>query len=243
MARGSEESSFEARIKQFSRAASGMDSVDVRAMARLTEVVKLRLLDRARGLVRSASGAPVFLHYISDGTPLKTKRYAVAQVGASQQQTRRSGVETVEYLVQYALLRRIDANGVASSVAVLREPLPLTEGNTAPALLSASLSFMSNLRELSHRGLAIHHCCLDRAAYAPLSRLIAQHHSATKNSFGNDPDDIYPPFLLDRLNWVASSGCALHDAHNALKWAAHSQFNDVDLLKDVYVSSESPRNR
>jgi hypothetical protein len=27
----------------------------------------------------------------------------------------------------------------------------------------------------------------------------------------------------------------LHDAHNALKWSFHAHFNDLELMKDIYI--------
>ena len=47
---------------------------------------------------------------------------------------------------------------------------------------------------------------------------------------------------LDCMEWVVTTGCALHDAHNSLKWAMHVHFQDTDLLQDVFIVAASVRN-
>ena len=37
------------------------------------------------------------------------------------------------------------------------------------------------------------------------------------------------------MEWHCAVGCSAHDAHNALRWAHASVFNDTSLLEDVYV--------
>jgi len=44
------------------------------------------------------------------------------------------------------------------------------------------------------------------------------------------------------FDWVVGSGCALHDAHNALTWSLHTQFKDLELMKDVYIIISSVMN-
>ena len=44
------------------------------------------------------------------------------------------------------------------------------------------------------------------------------------------------------LNLVVSCGCCNHDAHNSLKWALHFYFQDLTLLKDMWITIESVRN-
>ena len=47
---------------------------------------------------------------------------------------------------------------------------------------------------------------------------------------------------LSLMEWTLSTACALHDLHNALKWAMHSEFNDAQLMKEVFIAYASVRN-
>ena len=47
--------------------------------------------------------------------------------------------------------------------------------------------------------------------------------------------------LLNLTEWIVSSLCALHDAHNALKWSMHHFFSDKELMTDLHNVIESLR--
>merc|ERR1711879_130080 len=36
--------------------------------------------------------------------------------------------------------------------------------------------------------------------------------------------------------------CSIHDAHNAFKWSLRTEFENKDLLRDIFVASASVRN-
>ena len=38
------------------------------------------------------------------------------------------------------------------------------------------------------------------------------------------------------------TGCCCHDTHNAFKWGMHLEFQELDLLKELYIAIEAVRN-
>ena len=49
--------------------------------------------------------------------------------------------------------------------------------------------------------------------------------------------------LAEQLEWTESAGCALHDAHNSLKWSLGCQTAEsIDLMKDVWSIFAALRN-
>jgi len=233
---------FEGMVKKYAHVGNVLNSDDTRKLSRLCELIKQKLQDKARQFVKDSNGAPILCHYSSDGTPLSTKRFVAATLASSGRRVRRVGAETVEYLVQYAALRRVENDGSVQSTMVLRDPLPLTEGKTALALYSAGRSFIPSLRRMGHVGVAIQHYVFDRAGYSALARVFKQHHALEGKQIRSSEAGGAPVELLDALSWVVSSACASHDAHNALKWSLHSCFKEPNMLKDMYVGIASLRN-
>ena len=209
-------------------------------MARVCEVGKAFMKSKMRDLINQANGAPVLLHYSSDGTPLSTKHNV--RVGSSSAKgfvAQRHGRSTEEYLVQHAFARRLDASGQAHTVALLRDPLPLTHGKGAWAMFNAGVEFFQTAREQGHLGISIAHYAFDRAAFVALQRTFHQRHAQLAPSSAAPGR---PSQALELMEWLVSSGCALHDCHNSLKWALHQHFRDTDLMDDVYISIASVRN-
>jgi hypothetical protein len=87
----------------------------------------------------------------------------------------------------------------------------------------------------------VQHYTFDRAAFSALQKLFKQRHLQMAPTFGG-PADGTSSVLLNLQEWVVSGGCALHDSHNALKWALHQQFCNPDLMKGLYIVVESVRN-
>ena len=49
------------------------------------------------------------------------------------------------------------------------------------------------------------------------------------------------PEIVALTEFVCITPCALHDAHNALKWSMRKRFSDPQLLRDLYIIFESLR--
>ena len=131
--------------------------------------------------------------------------------------------------------------GVARSAVLLRDPQPLTHGKGAQALLSCGIGFAKTLRQRGHRGIAVQHYTFDRAGFSALQRFFKQRHIQMAPTFGGAADGT-SSVLLNLQEWICATGCALHDSHNALKWALHQQFCNTELTKGLYIVVESLRD-
>ena len=190
----------------------------------------------AQRMVRHADDRPLLSYYSCDGTPMRTHHRNIAKVKGMT--VRRDGKATHEFLAQVAFLRYEEGDEQVSSVA-FAPPLPMTNGKSTLATFSASLQFMTSLRGLGHKGIAVHQYCFDRALSSSMSRLLQQHHQVEASLYGADETEAK---YLARLEWVESPGCSLHDAHNALKWGLCFEALGPDVLKNVWVVFASLRN-
>jgi hypothetical protein len=227
-------------LARFAEVALKTTRQDARRMACLCEAGKHIMDMEVNKLVAAAANSPCLMSYSSDCTPvssrLRTKRKMTEHTTIS-----REGQQDHELLVQHAFYRFIDHLGVAHSAVLLRDPQPLTHGKGAWALYSCGVEFAKTLRERGHRGIAVQHYTFDRAAFSALQKLFKQRHLQMAPSFGGAADGT-SSVLLNLQEWTVSTGCALHDSHNALKWALHQQFCNPDLMKGLYIVVESIRN-
>eukprot|EP00969_Alexandrium_andersonii_P295047 13041588-Alexandrium_andersonii.AAC.1 len=44
------------------------------------------------------------------------------------------------------------------------------------------------------------------------------------------------------MEWVTTSGCAMHDAHNSLTWAMRFYIQNTELMSDIYIVVASIRD-
>ncbi len=97
---------------------------------------------------------PLLCHYSSDGTPISTKIKVKAGPGPGQgYNAKGEGRATHEYLVQHGFYRRFNVVGGVRTVAMLRDPLPLTVGKGAWAVFSVAVAFQKTARQEGHLGL------------------------------------------------------------------------------------------
>jgi len=211
-------------------------------MTRLCEAGKAYLQSKARALVLGAGNLPVLVHYSSDGTPISTKYRATAVLPTmAGTRVKREARETSEFLVQVGFARRLDPSGKAVTACILRDPVPLVHGKTAWSLFSCGRDFFQTARQQGHRGISIAHYSFDRAAYSPLQTKFRQYHASMASQF-KDPSRGFDSDMLEKMEWIVSSACGLHDCHNSLKWSLHSYFSDASLMEDVYIVVASVRN-
>ena len=90
--------------------------------------------------------------------------------------------------------------------------------------LSVGIELAKHPRQFGHVGIIISHYNFDRGLHTALEKLCKKHHidiaSTTEMQGGLSKD------LLELTDWTLISGCALHDAHNALLWALHMHIHD-----------------
>jgi len=209
-------------------------------MARLCEIAKAFLKQRAIDLIHNARGSPVLAHYSCDGTPLSTK-LRIRAGGAGGFSAHAEGRHTEEFLVQHCYYRSADALGKASTTVMIRDPLPLTQGKTSAAIFSAGKEFCQTVRQHGHTGVSVSHYTFDRGLYSALQRMYKQHHQLLAPQF-SAPAEGKDSNALSLLEWTLASPCGIHDCHNALKWSMHRHFLNTELMNDVFIVVASARN-
>ena len=87
-------------------------------------------------------------------------------------------------------------------------------------------------------GCSVEHYCWGRAGITALEEQTRQWHA-------QQPLPMLPPLVdpevVKLTEFVCITACALHDAHNSLKWAMYSSFTDKEMMRDIYIGFESLR--
>ena len=221
-------------IRRFAGVSQVLDKADMAEVHRLCESCKAFFHRKVRDLVANFRTEPVLLSYSSDGMPLTVKHTITKGVAGAK--VRRSGGSMHEFLIQRAFLQAASGD----RAIIFRDPVQLVS-KSADSSFSAAMEFLPTLRELGHRGLAVHHYCWDRAVYSPLERRVKQLHMHVAKQLAVSDASIDGKFLY-LTNWIFASGCCNHDAHNALKWAMANQEPSPDCLKSLFIVMESLRN-
>lgn len=81
----------------------------------------------------------------------------------------------------------------------------------------------------------------DRAIQSACYRQVQQLHKASELE-GTGFDELLPTALMGKLNWVTSSACCNHDAHNGLKWSVMEFSSDPKVMRGLFICIESLRN-
>ena len=226
-------------VKKYAKVCASTPTSEYRTMAKLAEAAKSLMVEQVVELLAEAGGAAVLQHYSSDGTPQGHKK----KVSASSGDVKfvRTGAETQEFLVQHAFYRTYAYSQTPTTVVVLKDPTPLQHGKTATAIFGIAVDHLRTPRQLGHSGISVCHYAFDRAVQKPMERMFKQYHAHLAPDFEALSGGKGWVFLA-LLEWVESTGCGLHDIHNALKWSMFRQFNDSDLMNDVWIIMASARN-
>ena len=192
---------------------------------------------RCREFVVDRLSQPMVQFYSNDETPLKLRMQGSWKVG--QQVIKRGGNTGRPFLIQMTFYRQLGADGSAQTVCSWEPPLSLTHGKSAQAVHAATMQRHRTLRQQGHEGLVIQYYSFDRALFAPLSRLLQQEHMLAAPRYGKSKAESE---LLQHHEWVVTAGCALHDAHNTLKWGLNFKGFGPQLLKDLFIVMQSLKN-
>ena len=93
-------------------------------------------------------------------------------------------------------------------------------------------------KEMGHRGISIAHDCFDRAKMSAMVDFLQARHelwAGRHRQAGEGP-------IQPASDWLVGTGCALHDASKALQCALDPWVDDKQMLKDLHIVIESPRN-
>ena len=224
---------------RFCRVAHTLDGPALSRVEQLVEALKNLLSKKVANFLDKHRHTAVLECYSSDATPLlvsSTSSMSSTTLGS----TRRTGRHKVEFLMQSAFYKAKNASGVMEMVMLVTDPKPLTAGKRGWNLFSAACDFLPLLRRRGHKGLCLQHMCADRAVFSSLDRHLRGRHAAFYD--GRHGPDLGPEApLLQNTDWMLSTPCGVHDAHNGLKWGL-SLFTDATTLEDVHIVIESLRN-
>ena len=200
------------------------------------EAAKDMLLTRARAFVDSSAGMPLLSSKSCDGTPIRASVYTRTKL-PSGKIVKGHAKRGLEILVSNEFLRFEDPAEGWQTACIVSEPVPLS-GKTVPEILGAARVTWQTLRHLGARGCTLEHYVWDRLGIESLEkqcRAWHQHQLLPENP-AYDKED------WERMEMVVVTPCALHDSHNAFRWAFLQQVKDRSLMRDLYISVESLRN-
>ena len=125
-----------ALLQQNAKAGTSLDRKQLRHLTRLSEAFKECAASDWHAFINEDPCGNLMQIYGNDGTPVRAKVHLTRNL-SGETFSRKAHLGT-ELLVQAAFLRRRTA-GDLHTRALLTDPLPLTEGKTAKAILACSL--------------------------------------------------------------------------------------------------------
>ena len=208
--------------------------------AKLAEVAKAFLRQRAMAIIKSAGNHAVLVAYSSDGTP-QLVRKSMRHELPGDRKLKRKFKRGAELLVERVFVKAVGDDGQARCVAILSDPRPMDLGKTAWHHWAARKDFMELPRALGHFGILVNHYCFDRAVCDAAARKIRGYHNMWYASVAGGEVNAD---LLQDLEWTEVTGCANHDCQNALKWGlkGNSDEADKEVLKKIWIVVESLKN-
>ena len=222
---------------EFLGKASGvLDKPNESEVGLVCEAAKDMLLSKARALVAASSGLPVLSSKSCDGTPIRATVYTKSRL-PSGKQVKGQAKKGVEVLVSNEFLRFEDPGDGWTTACIVAEPVPLA-GKTVPDISAAARRTWQTLRPLGARGCTVEHYVWDRAGIDALEKQCRawHHHQPLPENENYKKED------WERMEFIVVTPCALHDSHNAFRWAFLEEVKDRSLMRDMYVAVESLRN-
>ena len=183
--------------------------------------VKLYLSELACQLLRRHQSGCVLLGYVADATLSHVKWRLNQSVPSSggpshTNKLQRAAVRASEYLLQRVYCKALLAGSV-EVVSVPFPPIPLHHGKKSWNLFAAGeTSLQSFLQTAINNELRVIHICCDRGALTGTARKLHQH--VCQKMGVQVPGDREIESDLSLRTLFVSTGCAIHDCHNALKY-------------------------
>ena len=128
------------KLRRFADASAVLNLTDAANCAKVTEVAKRVMWERARMFVLQNATVPLLYSYSGDGTPMTTKARIVATVSDARV-VHRSGGNLFEYLMQKAFLKRVSLDGSHTVVPLFRDPVVMSQGKDALQQFAACEEF------------------------------------------------------------------------------------------------------
>ena len=213
--------------------------------SKFCEISKEHLREKTIANVQQGQNRPILYHYGSDGTPILTQqRYRADHGGAT---VHRQGGQAEEFLVERAFVHTFGAQWEVCSTYIGRDPRPLSLGKSTWHIFSALVQFFPMLEKIRvAAGISIYHFCFDHALLSAMKTKLFQRHTLFQETIASGDvllDTSGFAVHVPQLFWLVVQGCALHDAHNALKWSLKAVLGDVaEVTKGLHIAIESVRN-
>ena len=209
------------------------------ALARVAQVLEARKAfqrDDFEAFIANVGDGALLLSYSGDGTPIWSLKQTRTESGSHS--LTQVGSRTAEWFVHNCFAVSHSGDGERGARVLLDDPRPMTDGKTAEAEFAFGELFVPDPRKLGHSGILAFHVSFDRAKFEKHFRLWRQ--KITKMLLEADqlPDDMTNERAY-LLTWCVGTACAIHDAHNSLKWAVLVLFNDKQLLKECWQAFAS----
>ena len=103
-------------------------------------------------------------------------------------------------------------------------------------------ALFKSARESGHVGICINHHAWDRAVFSSLDRKHRQAQQFVEKAMPDVPGRP-PKELLSLCNWMISTPCCGHDAHNGLKWSLGKfVVEGSEISKSLHIGVESLRS-
>ena len=228
-------------IQKLSRSSACLDPGQTRELAIACEAGKEVLARGADRLVRAAMGSPMLSSKSCDSTPICVA-HRLSRTLPSGKKLRSSGRSAQDFLVKNQFLRYWSHTDGWCTRVLFSEPSPLQHGKSVNAILQASLRDWKSLRQLGHAGCAVEHYVWDRMGIGSLERTMRQWHRHQQVLGHGALAQSTLPAILNLTEFVVVTGCAMHDSHNAFRWAFRADVENRQFMRDIYVGMASLRN-
>ena len=229
---------FAALYLEYCKPSQRLSGDDRWTLAKLTEVLKHFIRERALSIVRGANAQPLLFSYQSDATSYLCLVNKTSKLDGSV--VVRSGKVLHEFLMERGFVKSLTATGSEQMALLLADPRPLSNGKGAWQCFTAATQFFPSIRTAESTGIRIFHFCADRAVFVPMLRKFQQLREVYySEEYGTDSDERRRfRYLLD---WVVGAPCSCHDLRNSLKWSLEC-VGDASIVDDLHIVLESLRN-
>lgn len=215
-----------------------LDRSEADKAAKLTEVLKRFLRNRAVHMVKSSGDRPLLYCYQGGSTPVLAQATHVAKP-MPHVQVRRRAAEAAEYHSERAFIKWTNSFGQPTLAVVLRDLRPLLAGKKGWNLFASAIEHFPDLRFLGFRGLLLRHYAFDRAVFSSVFRRVKQY----RYHWYDGGDSMGCRGKLEwMLDFCVSTGCCNHDVHNAMRWGLEFLVSTPTFTKDVHIIVASLRN-
>ena len=227
----------EARILKWAQASGKLSKDDLFELDVCCEAAKECMQASCTDLLKQAQGLAILNSKSSDGTPMSVQRRTSWSLH-SMRHVRTSNKEAVDFLVKNQFVRvRIGSNW--HTRAVLQEAMPLSNGKSVPAIQGCQLRDWRTLRQVGHAGPSVEHYAFDRCGFTAMERFLRQWHQHWPTKHDLPKSDFYSAAVMEDLEFVVFTPCALHDTQNSFKWAMQAEMANTEVLRDCYIAIES----